>query len=123
MAEGIAVVTAPEITVQPPIKRLNEGVLDHPGIGMEETTVQTLDELDSRRELRVRRERWDGNAETASVGLSLRSKSIWLFATGWLEGFISPNDPKHRNYLEEQTAAFLFSGEIDKAEDYVPSED
>ncbi|MDZ7790490.1 MAG: oxidative damage protection protein [Xanthomonadales bacterium] len=36
---------------------------------------------------------------------------------------LSPIDPEHRKYLEEQAEAFLFGGEVDEAEGYVPPED
>ncbi len=36
---------------------------------------------------------------------------------------LSPIDPEHRRYLEEQAEAFLFGGEVDQAEGYVPPED
>ncbi len=35
---------------------------------------------------------------------------------------LSPIDPEHRKYLEEQAEAFLFGGEVDEAEGYVPPE-
>jgi Fe-S cluster biosynthesis and repair protein YggX len=35
---------------------------------------------------------------------------------------LSPIDPDHRKYLIEQAEAFLFGGEVDKAEGYVPPE-
>ena len=35
---------------------------------------------------------------------------------------LSPIDPEHRKYLEEQAEAFLFGGEVDRAEGYVPPE-
>ncbi|WP_376696708.1 oxidative damage protection protein [Wenzhouxiangella sp. EGI_FJ10305] len=35
---------------------------------------------------------------------------------------LSPIDPEHRQYLEEQAEAFLFGGEVDEAEGYVPPE-
>ena len=33
---------------------------------------------------------------------------------------LSPIDPEHRDYLIRQAEAFLFGGEIDRAEGYVP---
>ena len=39
------------------------------------------------------------------------------------ENRLSPIDPEHRNYLMEQAEAFLFGGEVDQAEGYVPPED
>lgn len=33
---------------------------------------------------------------------------------------LSPIDPEHRKYLEEQAEAFLFGGEVDRAEGYTP---
>jgi Fe-S cluster biosynthesis and repair protein YggX len=36
---------------------------------------------------------------------------------------LSPIDPEHRRYLEAQAEAFLFGGEVDRAEGYVPPED
>lgn len=33
---------------------------------------------------------------------------------------LSPIDREHRRYLEEQCEAFLFGGEVDRAEGYVP---
>ncbi len=33
---------------------------------------------------------------------------------------LSPIDPGHRKYLIEQAEAFLFGGEVDQAEGYVP---
>jgi Fe-S cluster biosynthesis and repair protein YggX len=33
---------------------------------------------------------------------------------------LSPIDPEHRQYLIEQAEAFLFGGEVDQAEGYVP---
>ncbi len=33
---------------------------------------------------------------------------------------LSPIDPEHRQYLFEQAEAFLFGGEVDQAEGYVP---
>jgi len=35
---------------------------------------------------------------------------------------LSPIDPEHRAYLIEQAEAFLFGGEVDKAEGFVPPE-
>ncbi|MFU8833272.1 MAG: oxidative damage protection protein [Wenzhouxiangella sp.] len=35
---------------------------------------------------------------------------------------LSPIDPAHRKYLVEQAEAFLFGGEVDEAEGYVPPE-
>ncbi|QOC21440.1 oxidative damage protection protein [Wenzhouxiangella sp. AB-CW3] len=35
---------------------------------------------------------------------------------------LSPIDPEHRKYLEEQAEAFLFGGDYDQAEGYVPPE-
>jgi Fe-S cluster biosynthesis and repair protein YggX len=35
---------------------------------------------------------------------------------------LSPIDPEHRKYLEQQAEAFLFGGEVDAAEGYVPPE-
>jgi Fe-S cluster biosynthesis and repair protein YggX len=35
---------------------------------------------------------------------------------------LSPIDPEHRKYLEEQAEAFLFGGNYDRAEGYVPPE-
>lgn len=35
---------------------------------------------------------------------------------------LSPIDPEHRKYLEEQAEAFLFGGEVDQAEGYTPPE-
>jgi Fe-S cluster biosynthesis and repair protein YggX len=35
---------------------------------------------------------------------------------------LSPIDPEHRRYLIEQAEAFLFGGEVDQAEGYVPPE-
>ncbi len=35
---------------------------------------------------------------------------------------LSPIDPEHRKYLEDQAEAFLFGGEVDRAEGYVPPE-
>lgn len=39
------------------------------------------------------------------------------------ENHLSPIDPEHRRYLEEQAEAFLFGGQVDRAEGYVPPED
>jgi len=36
---------------------------------------------------------------------------------------LSPIDPEHRQYLEKQAEAFLFGGEVDRAEGYVPPAD
>lgn len=36
---------------------------------------------------------------------------------------LSPIDPSHRAYLFEQAEAFLFGGDFDKADGYVPPED
>ena len=36
---------------------------------------------------------------------------------------LSPIDPEHRKYLEAQAEAFLFGGEVDEVEGYVPPED
>lgn len=36
---------------------------------------------------------------------------------------LSPIDPEHRCYLEAQAEAFLFGGEVDQAEGYVPPDD
>jgi len=36
---------------------------------------------------------------------------------------LSPIDPEHRKYLESQAEAFLFGGEVDEAEGYIPPED
>jgi len=33
---------------------------------------------------------------------------------------LSPIEPEHRKYLEQQAEAFLFGGEVDQAEGYVP---
>ncbi len=33
---------------------------------------------------------------------------------------LSPIDPEHRKYLVEQAEAFLFGGEVDQADGYVP---
>ncbi|TVQ38525.1 MAG: oxidative damage protection protein [Wenzhouxiangella sp.] len=33
---------------------------------------------------------------------------------------LSPIDPEHRKYLFEQAEAFLFGGEVDQADGYVP---
>lgn len=33
---------------------------------------------------------------------------------------LSPIDPEHRKYLEQQAEAFLFGGQVDAAEGYVP---
>jgi Fe-S cluster biosynthesis and repair protein YggX len=38
------------------------------------------------------------------------------------ENRLSPIDPEHRKYLIEQAEAFLFGGEVDKADGYVPPE-
>ncbi len=35
---------------------------------------------------------------------------------------LSPIDPEHRKYLEEQAEAFLFGGDYDQADGYVPPE-
>lgn len=35
---------------------------------------------------------------------------------------LSPIDSEHRKYLEAQTEAFLFGGQADRAEGYVPPE-
>ena len=35
---------------------------------------------------------------------------------------LSPIDPAHRQYLIEQAEAFLFGGEVDQADGYVPPE-
>ncbi len=35
---------------------------------------------------------------------------------------LSPIDPEHRKYLEEQAEAFLFGGNYDRADGYVPPE-
>ena len=35
---------------------------------------------------------------------------------------LSPINPEDRKYLEEQAEAFLFGGEVDQAEGYVPPE-
>ncbi len=35
---------------------------------------------------------------------------------------LSPIDPEHRKYLEEQAEAFLFGGDYDRADGYVPPE-
>lgn len=39
------------------------------------------------------------------------------------ENRLSPIDPEHRKYLMEQAEAFLFGGDVDRAEGYVPPED
>lgn len=39
------------------------------------------------------------------------------------ENRLSPIDPDHRKYLMEQAEAFLFGGDVDRAEGYVPPED
>ncbi len=36
---------------------------------------------------------------------------------------LSPIDPEHRAYLIQQAEAFLFGGEVDKAEGFVPPGD
>lgn len=38
------------------------------------------------------------------------------------ENRLSPLDPNHRQYLFEQAEAFLFGGQVDQAEGYVPPE-
>ena len=38
------------------------------------------------------------------------------------ENRLSPLDPEHRKYLIEQAEAFLFGGQVDQAEGYVPPE-
>ncbi len=38
------------------------------------------------------------------------------------ENRLSPLDPEHRQYLIEQAEAFLFGGQVDQAEGYVPPE-
>ena len=35
---------------------------------------------------------------------------------------LSPIDPEHRRYLEQQAEAFLFGGDVDQADGYVPPE-
>lgn len=35
---------------------------------------------------------------------------------------LSPMDPEHRKYLIEQAEAFLFGGQVDQADGYVPPE-
>lgn len=35
---------------------------------------------------------------------------------------LSPIDPAHRDYLFQQAEAFLFGGEVDRVEGYVPTE-
>jgi len=35
---------------------------------------------------------------------------------------LSPIDPEHRKYLEQQAEAFLFGGDYDRADGYVPPE-
>lgn len=35
---------------------------------------------------------------------------------------LSPIDPEHRKYLFEQAEAFLFGGQVDQADGYVPPE-
>lgn len=39
------------------------------------------------------------------------------------ENRLSPIDPEHRRYLEQQAEAFLFGGKVDRAEGYVPPDD
>ena len=36
---------------------------------------------------------------------------------------LSPIDPEHRKYLIEQAEAFLFGGQVDQADGYVPPAD
>lgn len=36
---------------------------------------------------------------------------------------LSPIEPEHRRYLEKQAEAFLFGGDVDRAEGYVPPSD
>ena len=36
---------------------------------------------------------------------------------------LSPVDPEHRKYLEEQMEAFFFGGDVDQPEGYVPPDD
>jgi Fe-S cluster biosynthesis and repair protein YggX len=36
------------------------------------------------------------------------------------ENRLSPINPEHRRYLEAQCEAFLFGGDVDRAEGYVP---
>lgn len=36
---------------------------------------------------------------------------------------LSPINPEDRKYLEEQAEAFLFGGQVDRAEGFVPPED
>lgn len=38
------------------------------------------------------------------------------------ENRLSPINPEHRKYLEQQAEAFLFGGEVDRAVGYVPPE-
>jgi Fe-S cluster biosynthesis and repair protein YggX len=35
---------------------------------------------------------------------------------------LSPINPEHRRYLEQQMAAFFFGGELDQPEGYIPPE-
>ena len=38
------------------------------------------------------------------------------------EKHLSPINPEHRKYLEQQMEAFFFGGEVDQPEGYVPPE-
>src|SRR6056297_216341 len=56
--------------------------------------------------------------------ISAQAWKQWLAHQTMLinEKRLSPIDREHRKYLEEQAEAFLFGGEVDAAEGYVPPE-
>ncbi|AKS42011.1 oxidative damage protection protein [Wenzhouxiangella marina] len=55
-------------------------------------------------------------------GISKRAWQKWLAHQTMLinEKRLSPIDPEHRRYLIAQAEAFLFGGNVDQAEGYVP---
>jgi len=57
--------------------------------------------------------------------ISKKAWQKWLAHQTMLinENRLSPLDPEHRKYLEEQAEAFLFGGDVDEAQGYVPPED
>jgi len=56
--------------------------------------------------------------------ISQEAWQAWLAHQTMLinEKRLSPIDPEHRAYLIEQAEAFLFGGDVDRAEGYVPPE-
>ncbi|MFP4209022.1 MAG: oxidative damage protection protein [Wenzhouxiangella sp.] len=58
------------------------------------------------------------------AGICKEAWQKWLAHQTMLinEKRLSPIDPEHRKYLIEQAEAFLFGGDYDRADGYVPPE-